>query len=90
MSSSLGSLTALRERRCRAIVKALRFRKTPIRQGVKVSRFTPRNNETTSALGFLEWHLATFQQAAARTSHKCVTTNRRGITQQGLASAFGA
>jgi hypothetical protein len=24
-------------------------------------RFTSRNDETTSALGFLKWHLATFQ-----------------------------
>jgi len=90
VSSSLGSLTALRERRCRAIVKALRFRKTPIRQGVKVSRFTPRNDETMSALNLLIGTLSPSDRPRRGLPVKCVTTNRRGITQQGLASAFGA
>jgi hypothetical protein len=32
----------------------------------RCNRSTARNDETTSALDFLKWHLATFQQAAAR------------------------
>ena len=48
-------------------------------RGASVQRSTARNDETMSALDFLKWHRATFQQAAARNDVMCVAINPQGI-----------
>ena len=43
----------------------------------RCNRSTARNDEIVSALDFLKWHLATFQEAA---DVMCVAVNRKGIS----------
>jgi hypothetical protein len=59
------------------------------RRVARIAAKLARNDETMSAIDFLKWHRATFQQAAAMTS--CVAINpQRHITGNELSSTFGA